>query len=261
MTAYTLRYDALANRAFKRNADELLRLHGEFHRQFLDDILHEAIHDQRNRFLFRDAALPDIALLVVGDLRGARLVLVRRRRVLGFDIGNRVRTALVADQERVTVGEVARVLRLAMDRYLAAIGVARIAGRDTLGNDAARRVLAEMDHLRAGVDLLVTVGNGDRVELANGIVATQNAGRILPGDGGAVLDLRPRDLRVVATAIAALGHEVVDAALALGVARIPVLHRRVLDLGIIQRDQFNDCRVKLVLVTLRSGTAFQIRDV
>src|SRR5690606_9091720 len=75
------------------------------------------------------------------------------------------------------------------------------------------------------------------------------------------LDLRPRDLRVVATAIAALGHEVVDAALALSVARVPVLHRRVLDLSIIQRDQLNDSRMKLVLVTLRSGTTFQIRDV
>src|SRR5690606_34189731 len=92
-------------------------------------------------------------------------------------------------------------------------------------------------------------------------VATQDEGRKLPGDGGAGLDLRPRDLRVVATAIAENDNEVVDAALTLTTAQVPVLHRRVLDLSIIQRDQFNDCRMKLVLVTLRSGTTFQIRDV
>src|SRR3546814_5663425 len=39
------------------------------------------------------------------------------------------------------------------------------------------------------------------------------------------LDLGPRDLRVAAPAGAPLGHEVVDAADAVLVARIPVLHR------------------------------------
>jgi hypothetical protein len=42
-----------------------------------------------------------------------------------------------------------------------------------------------------------------------------------------------------AAAVAALGDEIVDAALALGVARIPVLHRRILDLGVVERDQLD----------------------
>ncbi|MDZ7770872.1 MAG: hypothetical protein U5K38_18355 [Woeseiaceae bacterium] len=72
---------------------------------------------------------------------------------------------------------------------------------------------------------------------------------------------RPRDLRAVAAAVAALGDEVVDAALAFGVARIPVLHGRVLDLGVVQRDQFDDGGVELVLVAHRRGAAFEVAHV
>ena len=67
--------------------------------------------------------------------------------------------------------------------------------------------------------------------------------------------------RVLAPAIATLGDEIVDAAPALGVARIPVLHRGVLDLGIVEGDQLDDRGVELVLVALRRRAAFEIRDV
>ena len=85
--------------------------------------------------------------------------------------------------------------------------------------------------------------------------------RILPGDRRAGLDLRPRDLRPVAAAVAALGDEVVDAALAVGVARIPVLDGRVLDLGVVERDQLDHRGVELVLVAHRRGAALEIGDV
>src|SRR3546814_3809291 len=45
------------------------------------------------------------------------------------------------------------------------------------------------------------------------------------------------------------------------VARIPILYGRILDLGAIQRDQFDDGSMQLVFVTLRCGAAFKIRDV
>jgi len=118
-----------------------------------------------------------------------------------------------------------------------------------------------VDHLRAAVDLLIAVGNRDRVELAARVVTAQNAGRILPGDRRTGLDLGPRDLRVVAAAVAALGDEVVDSALAFLISRIPVLHRRVLDLRILKRDQFHDSCMQLVLIAHRRGTAFQVRYV
>ena len=66
---------------------------------------------------------------------------------------------------------------------------------------------------------------------------------------------------MLAAAVAALGDEIVDAALAVGVARIPVLHGRVLDLGVVERDQFDHRGVQLVLVAHRRGAAFEIAHV
>ena len=64
-----------------------------------------------------------------------------------------------------------------------------------------------------------------------------------------------------AAAIAALGDEIIDAALAFGIARIPVLHRRIFDLGVVERDQLDDRGMKLVLVALRRRAAFEIGDI
>ncbi len=59
---------------------------------------------------------------------------------------------------------------------------------------------------------------------------------------------------------AALGHEVVNPALALGVAGVPILHGRVLDLRVVQRDQLDHRGVKLVLVAHRRGAALEVAD-
>ena len=181
--------------------------------------------------------------------------------ILRLEIRHGMRAAFVADQQRVAVGEVARVGGLAMRRDETAIGVLRLAGRDALGDDPAGRVLAEMNHLGAGIDLLAAVRDRDRVELAARIVAAQDAARIFPGDGRAGLDLGPGNLRILAAAIAALGDEVVDAALALGVARIPVLHGRIFDLGVFERDELDHRGMQLVLVAHRRGAAFEIAHV
>ena len=68
-------------------------------------------------------------------------------------------------------------------------------------------------------------------------------------------------LALRAAAGAALGHEIVDAALALGVARIPVLHGRIFDLRVFVRDQLDDRGMQLVFVALRRGAAFEIADI
>src|SRR3982075_2128911 len=188
-------------------------------------------------------------------------MLEQRRGILGFDIGHGVGAAFVADQERVAGGEIARAGGLAVRGDEAAIGVLGNAGRDTLGDDPARGVLAEMDHLGAGIDLLVAVRNRDRIKFTARIVAAQDAARIFPGDRRSRLDLGPGNLRIVATAIAALGDEIVDATLAFGVAGVPVLHRRIFDLGIVERDQFDHGGVQLVFVALRRGAALEVADV
>src|SRR3546814_11859698 len=86
------------------------------------------------------------------------------------------------------------------------------------------------------------MGEGDRIEFADRGIAAQDAARIFPGHRRAGLDLRPRALARHTTTIAAFGDEVVDAADAVLVARIPILYGRLLDLGAILRDQFDDGR-------------------
>ena len=46
--------------------------------------------------------------------------------------------------------------------------------RYTLGYDGALGVLSDMDHLRAGVSLLIVVGDSHTIELCHGIVATEH---------------------------------------------------------------------------------------
>src|SRR5208337_5019235 len=124
-----------------------------------------------------------------------------------------------------------------------------------------RGVLAEMHHLRAAIHLLATVRDGDGIELAPAAVAAQDAARIFPGDGRTGFHLRPGNLGIAAPAIAPLRYEIIDAAFAFLVARIPVLHGRVFDLSVVERDQFHHCGVKLVLIAHRRGAAFEIAHI
>ena len=55
-----------------------------------------------------------------------------------------------------------------------------------------------------------------------------------------------------------LSHEVKNTALAVFIARIPVLDRAVFHIGIFHGHDFHHRRMKLVLVTHRSGTTLHI---
>src|SRR5579883_66842 len=93
------------------------------------------------------------------------------------------------------------------------------------------------------------------------MVAAQDAAWVFPGDGRAGFDLGPGNPRTMAAAMASLGDEVEDAAAALRVARIPVLHGRILDLGIVERDQLDHRGVKLVLVAAGRRAPLQITHI
>ena len=121
-------------------------------------------------------------------------------------------------------------------------------------------VPAEVDHLRSGVGLLGVVGDRHAVEFPHTVVALEHAGRVLPRDGAAGLDLRPTDLRAC-VANAALRHEVEDAPAAVLVPGVPVLHRAVLDLRIVQSDELDDSGVQLVFVALRCRAPLEVTDV
>src|SRR6188474_385875 len=110
-----------------------------------------------------------------------------------------------------------------------------------------------MDHLGARVDLLETVGYRDRIKFAARIITAKDAAWIFPGDGRAGLDLGPGNLGVAAAAVTALGHKIINTTPTLLVAGIPVLHRRVFDLGVFQSYQFNDRGMKLVFVAHGGG--------
>ncbi len=198
--------------------------------------------------------------LVLADLAGARLVLHVGGAVLHVDVGEGVRPAGVADEHRVALGVVARPVRLREDLHLAAVGVLPPAGADALRDDGALRVAADVDHLGAGVGLLHAVDHRHRVELADAVVALQDHRGILPGDRRAGLDLRPRDLGPRAR-LAALGDEVVDAADAVLVTGIPVLHRAVLDGRVVEGNQLHHRGVQLILVALRRRASLEVRDV
>ena len=180
------------------------------------------------------------------------------RFVLAFDVREGVRATAVADQQRVALGEVTRTFRTRAEFHQTAVGVGAAAGGDALGDDGAPGVFTQVDHLGAGVGLLVVVGEGDGVELAYAVLTTQHTARVFPSDGGAGFYLGPGNLGVFADAGAALGDEVVDAAFAVFVARVPVLYRGVFDLGVVQGDQFYHRSVQLVFVPHGGGAAFQV---
>src|SRR5215210_8811184 len=88
------------------HGEQLLGLDGELHGELAEDLLAEAVDDHRDRVLGGDAALVAVEDLVLADLRGRRLVLHARRRVLHVDVREGVRAAPVADEERVALREV-----------------------------------------------------------------------------------------------------------------------------------------------------------
>src|SRR3990172_146686 len=252
---------SLPDASFEAHAEELLRLYRELHRELAQHFPGEAVHDHRDRVLRQDAALVTVKKLIVADLGRRRLVLHLRRGVLDLNVRKGVGAAPVADEERVALRVVPRVPGTLLDLHQTPVSVLAVAGGDALGDDGAPGVLPDVDHLGPGVRLLVVVGHRDRVELPDRIISEEDAARILPGDGGAGLDLGPGDLGGDSRALSALGDEVVDAALAVLVPRIPVLDRRVLDLGAVERHELHHRRVELVLVPHGGGAALEVAHV
>src|ERR1700687_5104773 len=73
-----------ADAAFQADAEQLLGLDGELHRQRLQNFLAKSVDDQRHGLLLAEAPLAAIEQLVFTDLAGRRLVLDARPRIPGF---------------------------------------------------------------------------------------------------------------------------------------------------------------------------------
>src|SRR5579862_4523542 len=252
---------SLPDAPLEAHAQQLLRLDGKLHRQLLEDLLAEAADDHRDRVFGGESTLHAIEELVLTDLGGRGLVFDARRAVADLHVGEGVRAAPIADEQRVALRVIARAARALHDLHQPAIRVLSLPGGNGLGENRALGLPADVDHLRPGVGLLHVVGERDGVELADGVVALQDAARVFPRDRRTGLDLGPRDLRILLEADAALGDEVVDPALALSVAGVPVLHGRVLDLRVAMSDQLDDRCMELVLVAHRRRASLQVADV
>src|SRR3989454_4253930 len=125
---------ASAHRALEVQAhrEKLLRLHGELHREVQEDLLAEPVHDHVRRVLRREPALLAVEQLVVPDFRGRRLVLELGGGLVHLDVRERVRAALVADQEGVALGVVPGVHRALVDLHPPAVRVLSVARADPL---------------------------------------------------------------------------------------------------------------------------------
>ena len=133
--------------------------------------------------------------------------------------------------------------------------------RDPLRNDGALGVFPDVNHLGAGISLLIVVGECHRVKLPDRVVTLQDAARIFPGDRRAGLYLGPRYLGVFPQTLTPLGDKIVDPTLAVLVAGIPVLDRRVLDLRVIESDQLHHRGMQLIDVSHRRGASLQVTHV
>ena len=179
--------------------------------------------------------------------------------VAHVDIRKGIRAALVTNQHGVALRIIARAGGCRRNTHQPAIAVVGVARRNAFADDGAAGVFTEVDHLGAGVGLLIVIGQRHRIKLAHRVVAAQHARRVLPGNRRTGFDLRPRNARVHTLAQAALGDKVVDAAHAFFVARVPVLHGRIFDVGVVHRHQLHHRRVQLIGIKLGRGAAFEIR--
>mmetsp|Transcript_11451 Transcript_11451/g.39820 ORF Transcript_11451/g.39820 Transcript_11451/m.39820 type:complete len:260 (-) Transcript_11451:476-1255(-) len=247
-----------AHRALELEAHELVHLRRELERQLVEHVPAEPRYDHPHSLLRVDPPLLEVEELLLANLARARLVLHPAGRLPDLDVRVGGGRRAVSDEHRVALRVVARPGRRRRHGDEPAVGVGRLAGGDALGHDAAPRVLAHVHHLRARVRLLHVVGERHGVELPDAAVPREHARGVFPRDGAPRLHLRPADLAIVPLAQPALRDEVVDAAHALLVPGVPVLHRAVLDLGVLLRHELHHSRVQLVLVVARRRAPLQV---
>ena len=233
---------------FELECQKLTGFGSEFAGEFLEYVLAETAHHGLYSVFALDAAAFEVEQLVFADAAGSGFVFGGGARVCHRDVGEGVGCTLVAHKHAVALGVVACTRSRLADAHFAAVGVAGVVRADTLADDGALGVLANVDHLGAGICLHVPVGEGHAVEFA---------ARILPCDGRTRFDLRPADAAVLAGTLAALRDKVVHAAGSrFTVARVPVLHGRILDAGVVLGHQFHNSAVQLLAAEFRSGATF-----
>ena len=181
--------------------------------------------------------------------------------VMGIHIWEGMRSTIATQQQGVAGTVVAGIIGIGCSTNQTTIGVLAMTCRDTLRDDGTLGVLTHVNHLGTRISLLIVVGNSHTVELSYRVVATQDAGRILPCNSRTGLYLSPAQLRVHTAQVASLGYQVQHTTLTMLITRIPVLNGRVFHLCIILDDNLYDSRMELVLITHWRCTSLQVRNV
>ena len=181
--------------------------------------------------------------------------------VMGIHIWEGMRSTIAAQQQRVAGTIVACIVGIGCGTNQSTIGILAMSCRNTLRDDGTLGVLTHVNHLGTSISLLIVVGNSHTVELSYRVVATQDAGRILPGNRRTRLYLSPAQLRVHTTQVASLGYQVQHTTLTMLITRIPVLNSRVFHLSIVLDNYLDNSRMKLILITHWRCTSLQVRNV
>ncbi len=167
-------------------------------------------------------------------------------------VRHRVRCGFVVEHQRVTFDRGGRIDRAVADLDETAVVRAAAVLADGLrldGRVGARRVVV---HLRAGVDVLAFASERDGDVVGARTAPLQDGTRV---EHRCLRSHATRDPLHAATGFddGALGVQVV------GVFR-PVLHGRVLDVGILPDEHLDATGVEVVAAILRCGTALDIMD-
>ena len=180
---------------------------------------------------------------------------------MDIHVGKRMRTALIAQQQGVALAIVAGIVRFLGNAHQTAVRVFAPSGGDTLADDSAAGILSEMNHLCTGICLLVIIGYRHAVKLCRGVIARKDTGRIFPGNGRTGFHLRPGQFAIYPFAVSAFRYEIIHAAFAFGITRIPVLDSAVLHFRTVVHHNLHNGGMQLVFVTHRRRTSLQVRNV
>src|SRR6201999_3415314 len=240
----------LADRAFHLQLDQPVELQGVLHRQFLGDWLDEAADHHRHGLVLGHAAAHQVEELIRTDLGDGGLVAHRDVVLAAVDVRVGVAAADRIHQQRIAFHAGPGTVRTLVHLNQAAVGRATAAAGDRLGDDVARRVGCQVQHLGAGVLVLALAGERDRKYLAFGVLAGHPDGRILHGHLGADVAVDPFH-GGAGFRPGPLGDQVVD------VVR-PVLDGGVAATATGLDDDLHHRRVQRVALVDRGGTALDV---
>ena len=185
-------------------------------------------------------------------------MLYNRRFIVNIHVRECMGTTFATQKQRIALTIVTGIFCFLGYTHQTTIRVLALTCTDTLTYNGTTGILTDVNHLGTRIGLLVVIRYSYRIEFGYRVVSGQDTARIFPRNGRTGFHLRPAQLTVYPLTMSTFGHKVVDTSLTFSITRIPVLYGRVFHFRTIVYHDFNDSCMKLVFVTLWSGTTFQI---